>query len=145
MGRIMFRMLTELEVATKACLEEDESRWRGVGTELSVGSIWKGFEIKSFHLSSVFIASLHCSMCVLCIFGLMVPLWGKAVLIFPYFFREPAAKRRCSQSWGLSGFRNQDQAQRGSLYLRNFSAEMWTMIWTEHYHLAKELSAVFRK
>lgn len=39
MERIMFPMLNKLELARKAGLEEDESRWRGVGTEISVGSI----------------------------------------------------------------------------------------------------------
>lgn len=35
----MFRMLNKVELARKADLEDDESRWRCVGTERSVGSI----------------------------------------------------------------------------------------------------------
>ena len=35
----MFPMLNEVELARKAGLEEGESRWRGMGTEIRVGSI----------------------------------------------------------------------------------------------------------
>lgn len=35
----MFPLLNEVKVARKAGLEEGESRWRGVGTDISVGSI----------------------------------------------------------------------------------------------------------
>ena len=39
MERILFPTPNEAELARKAGLEEDESRWRGVGTEINVGSI----------------------------------------------------------------------------------------------------------
>lgn len=77
-------------------------------------------KMKSVYLSAVFIASLHCGSCVVCMLGLTVPLRGKAVVVFLCFSRKTEAER----SWGLTGFRKVRPGTGGGLDFRNFSAEV---------------------
>lgn len=66
----------------------------------------------------------------------MVPLWGKAVLVFSCHSQEAVAGAMCSRGEKKFGdwqaVEKQEQAQGEGPDSQSFSAEMWTMTGAEH-------------